>query len=149
MKGQQLEQLLEKTEHVRRNQTIDLYAKGTTVLYTGPVMNFNFPLAYNDSAPSPFERQSMLFEYGLPRTPEIHIPEIVAPKVHEIEITPYSRGMELDGGFNLYGNKTTAIIHDNYTDLDYHHHSRGGGSLNFGADQFLLPYEKQTRLNDF
>lgn len=145
MKG--LEQMLEKVE-CGKYKSIDIYAVNTTALYSTPAMNFNFPMAYSGSLSGAFDRQSNLFDYGVPKyeAPQIELPQISIPN---IEIVPYSRGMELDGGFNLYGNKSTAIIHDPYINMDYHHHSNGGGSLNFGQDRFTLPYEKQTNLFDF
>jgi len=81
MKG--LEQMLEKVEY-GKHKSIDIYTVGTTVLYSGPDMHFSVPLAYN-SAPNLFERQTNLFEYGLPPLPEIKLPEIRLPEIPYIE----------------------------------------------------------------
>lgn len=141
----QLEQILE-TVKTSKYKTIDIYAVGTLAIYSSPMMNFNFPLAYNDSASSPYERQTNLSEYGMPKLPEFKLPEI-----QPIEIVPFKNGMELDGGFNLYGHKNTAIIHDNFTGLDYHHHNLGGGTLNLKDDRLIdLSFKPiQTKLYDY
>jgi hypothetical protein len=103
----QLEQILE-TVKSNKYKTIDIYAIGTIALYTAPAPNFNFPLAYNDSASSPLERQSTLFDYGIPemKLPEFRLPEII-PILKPIseENSPYCVKIEpnyLDGGFERF-----------------------------------------------
>jgi hypothetical protein len=140
----QLEQILEPVNS-SKYKSIDIYTIETVALYTAPAPNFSCPLAYNDSASSPYERQTSLYDYGMPPLPEFKLPEIQPINIAPIEIVPYTRGMDMDGGFKLSGSKNTAILYDPYIDMEHHHHSRGGGSLNYGEDQFILPYEKQTK----
>ena|SRR3989338_8009899 len=68
----------------------------------------------------------------------------------DITIEPYKRGMGLDGGLNLYGDKNTAIFNDPTTGLDIHHHNSGGGMAFIGSDPLMrLPWEIQTKLPDY
>jgi|GEM_PF-5557119 len=58
--------------------------------------------------------------------------------------------MELDGGYNLYGNKSTAILHEKDTGLDIHYHNYGGGALYYKDERICeLPWEKQKKLTDY
>jgi len=58
--------------------------------------------------------------------------------------------MELDGGYNLYGNKSTAILHEKDTGLDIHYHNYGGGALYYKDERiYELPWEKQKKLTDY
>ncbi len=60
-----------------------------------------------------------------------------------IEIMPFKPGMPVEGGWNIYGNKSTAILYDPYTELNIHHHNLGGGALVFDEPAFGgLPGDK-------
>jgi hypothetical protein len=100
-----LEQMLEKV-YSRKYRTIDLYAAGTLALYSGPDMSFSVPLAYNDRAPSPFDRQTTLYDYGaLPpmKLPEFRPPEISKIEINEFNKTCYAKDCE-DYGFGTIEN---------------------------------------------
>lgn len=60
-----------------------------------------------------------------------------------LEGCTFRRGMEIEGGYRLYGTKSTAIIHDPTTGLDIHHHCRGGGAIYHGEDVIdIFPWKK-------
>jgi hypothetical protein len=117
----QLEQILE-TVKSSRYKTIDLYAVGTLALYSSPMLNFNFPLAYNDSAQSPYERQTTLFDYGIPemKLPEFKLPEIQPINTDEFSRNRYAKNCE-DYGFgtieNININPGTEETIKIYTDI--------------------------------
>lgn len=50
----------------------------------------------------------------------------------DIEIVPFKKGMDMGGGYKLYGNKGTAVL-DYKIDADIsvqiHHHPKGGGAV--------------------
>ncbi|MBI5389127.1 hypothetical protein HZB01_01975, partial [Candidatus Woesearchaeota archaeon] len=49
-----------------------------------------------------------------------------------IEVIPYKKGMEMGGGYKLYGSKSTAILEqpiDDVTKIQIHHHNLGPGAI--------------------
>lgn len=84
------------------------------------------------SPPIPQPRMGMLTGFDLCRESQIQQEE-----TPEISVEPYQRGMPLEGGLNLYGNRSTAILHDPDTLLDIHHHNDGGGTVNFGSERII------------
>ena len=111
----QLEQILE-TVKTSKYKTIDIYAVGTLAIYSSPMMNFNFPLAYNDSASSPYERQTNLSEYGMPKLPEFKLPEIqpiIIEPIGLITKEPFQYGYGLDNNLKIdfHGPDINTISH--------------------------------------
>jgi hypothetical protein len=139
---QKLEQILEFAPGQTRLTSIDQYIAGTVGLYTPPPTP---SYGYGMHAPAMFTPPAMptfnndwsnvsTFKYA--PAPVWEPPRYEAPKLDlGLSIQPYSRGMELDGGISLYGDKNTAILHDNDTGLDFHHHSGGPGSINYGSQR--------------
>jgi len=89
----QLEQILDILTF-RKYKTIDVYALGTTALYSGPNMNFSVPLAYNNSAPNPLDRQTTLYDYGIMQVPEFKLPEIIPIDTIEFNKNIYAKNCE-------------------------------------------------------
>jgi hypothetical protein len=143
---QKLEQILSfAPAQSKKYATIDIYAQATTALFTPPpISNFGYGM---HSAPThqTFDVnrcvQRTLGDYGFNSRPLYEPPKI--------EIEPYHRGMELDDGLKLYGNKSTAILHDTYTGIDIKHHDKGWGTLNYGDNRLLHLGERQSKLNDY
>jgi hypothetical protein len=98
----QLEQILEPVNS-SKYKSIDIYAVGTLALYTAPMQNFNFPLAYNNSPSSPYERQTSLYDYGVPPLPEFRLPDIQPINIPSIEGPGCiaRNSYELDNGWKM------------------------------------------------
>ncbi len=160
MIAQKLEQMIEHSTK-KTHMSIDIYADGTTVLYTkpmapiGPIQPMDAPmrpLLHRQEGPFGPSYQEQPLDYGNsvlePLTP------ITQEPLQNLIIEPYKRGMELEGGMKLYGDEETAVFHQDLGDgnsFDIHHHNRGGGAIDFNPrpsereDRFriILPWEKK------
>ena len=140
---QALEQMVRDT---LAQPTIDVYTNGLAELYTGMGGSpFGPPAWMFDPMQSPMANWAPepLQGYGVGNQFQTTLPQYFEPVHFEpspIEIVPYNKGMDLDGGLNLYWNPKgvgTAILRDNSLDLEYHHHVNGPGSINFGDDRLF------------